>query len=129
YVSLINKCDYCVEHHFSGLTRLVGDAGRADEMRRALEAGTPAAAFDDRQAAGLDYAQTLTRDPARLTSKHIDALRTADFDDGEILEINQVTAYFNYANRTVLGLGISTDGDILGLSPGNSANPDDWQHG
>ena len=129
YVSLINKCGYCVEHHFGGLTRLVGDAERAKKMRRALETGTLAAAFDDKQAAGLEYAQTLTCDPAKLTADRIDLLRAAGFSDGEVLEINQVTAYFNYANRTVLGLGISTDGDILGLSPGNSANPDDWQHG
>ncbi|MDH3740959.1 MAG: peroxidase-related enzyme, partial [Hyphomicrobiales bacterium] len=129
YVSLINKCDYCVEHHFGGLTRLVGDTGRANEMRRALEAGNPGEAFDDRQTAGLDYAQTLTCAAASLTAESIAALRSIGFSDGEILEINQVTAYFNYANRTVLGLGISTDGDILGLSPGNSANPDDWQHG
>lgn len=56
------------------------------------------------------------------------ALRQAGFSDGEILEINQVTAYFNYANRTVLGLGCSTKGDVLGLSPNNSDNPDDWNH-
>ena len=56
------------------------------------------------------------------------ALRDAGFDDGEILEINQVTAYFAYANRTVLGLGINTAGDIIGLSPGDSSDPDNWSH-
>ena len=55
-------------------------------------------------------------------------MRNAGFDDGEILEINQVTAYFSYANRTVLGLGCSTDGDVLGLSPNNSEDPNDWGH-
>jgi hypothetical protein len=50
------------------------------------------------------------------------------YTDGEILEINQVSAYFSYANRTVLGLGCSTTGDILGLSPNKSDNPDDWNH-
>ena len=45
-----------------------------------------------------------------------------------MLEINQIAAYFNYANRTVLGLGCSITGDILGLSPNNSDNPDDWSH-
>ncbi len=55
-------------------------------------------------------------------------LRSAGYTDGEILEINQVSAYFSYANRTVLGLGCSTDGDILGLSPNNSDDPDDWNH-
>ncbi len=56
-------------------------------------------------------------------------LRAAGYGDGEILEINQVAAYFSYANRTVLGLGCSTECDILGLSPGESENPDDWLHG
>jgi uncharacterized protein YciW len=55
-------------------------------------------------------------------------MRNAGFDDGQILEINQVVAYFAYANRTVLGLGINTDGDVLGLSPNNSDNPNDWNH-
>ena len=49
-------------------------------------------------------------------------------DDGEILEINQVAAYFAYANRTVLGLGINTEGDDIGLSPGDSSDPDNWSH-
>jgi hypothetical protein len=44
------------------------------------------------------------------------------------LEINQVVAYFNYANRTVLGLGVETSGDLLGLSPGDSDDPENWQH-
>ena len=55
-------------------------------------------------------------------------MRQAGYSDGEILEINQVTAYFNYTNRTVLGLGCSTAGDILGLSPNKSDDPDDWNH-
>ncbi len=57
------------------------------------------------------------------------ALRQAGLGDGEILEINQVVSYFAYANRTVLGLGVSTRGDALGLSPGDSERPDDWRHG
>ena len=47
-------------------------------------------------------------------------MRAAGMDDGQILEINQVVAYFAYANRTVLGLGVTTQGDVLGQSPGNS---------
>jgi hypothetical protein len=39
-----------------------------------------------------------------------------------------VTAYFSYANRTVLGLGCSSKGDILGLSPNKSDDPDNWNH-
>jgi uncharacterized protein YciW len=58
----------------------------------------------------------------------IQAMLDAGWDDGEVLEINQVTAYFNYANRTVLGLGINTESDIIGLSPGDSADIDNWNH-
>ncbi|MFX4219488.1 MAG: hypothetical protein ACMVO3_00070 [Thalassobaculum sp.] len=32
-------------------------------------------------------------------------MRSAGWDNGEILEINQVEAYFAYANRTVLASG------------------------
>lgn len=76
----------------------------------------------------MHYARALTRSPWDLTETDATALRMAGWSDGEILEINQVCAYFSYANRTVLGLGCSTDGDTLGLSPGNSDNPDDWNH-
>ncbi len=53
---------------------------------------------------------------------------TLDCEEPEILEINQVAAYFNYANRTVLGLGCSTAGDILGLSPQDTRDLDNWGH-
>ncbi len=76
----------------------------------------------------MAYARKLTEDPSSVAQNDIERLRLAGFDDGEILEINQVSAYFSYANRTVLGLGCSTEGDILGLSPNNSADPDDWNH-
>lgn len=128
YVSMLNGCHYCVEHHFVGLTRLVGDAVRADAMRRAMEAGNLDAAFGAKECAALHYARALTLEPARMSSGHVAALREVGFSDGEILEINQVAAYFAYANRTVLGLGGSTDGDILGLSPNDSGNPDNWAH-
>ena len=128
YVSLLNQCTYCVEHHFAGLRRLLADDDRSAAVRQALEARDPGAAFSGRELAGLKYAQALTTDAAALCASDIEALRSAGFDDGDILELNQVTAYFSYANRTVLGLGINTDGDIIGLSPGDSSNPDNWSH-
>ena len=55
-------------------------------------------------------------------------LQVAGRNDGRILEANQVIAYFAYANRTVLGLGVATEGDILGLAPANLEDSDDWSH-
>lgn len=127
-VSDLNHCHYCVEHHFAGLTRLLGDENRASRIRQALEARAFAKEFSAREQAALSYATKLTLDAASVAPADIEALRRSGFDDGQILEINQVTAYFAYANRTVLGLGITTEGDVLGLSPNNSSNPEDWSH-
>ncbi len=76
----------------------------------------------------LSYARRLTLEPSEVTSDDLDRLRSAGVDDGEILEVNQVTAYFAYANRTVSGLGVTTAGDVLGLAPADTSG-DDWGHG
>tara|TARA_R110002049_G_scaffold44333_6_gene130165 strand:- start:22737 stop:23345 length:609 start_codon:yes stop_codon:yes gene_type:complete len=129
WVSSLNECTYCVEHHFAGMKRLLQDDIRADAIRVAITArDLDAAPLDAAQKCAMRYARQLTRDPAGVTVSQIDELRASGFDDGEILEINQVSAYFSYANRTVLGLGCSTKGDILGLSPNKSDKPDDWAH-
>ena len=128
YVSLLNRCQYCVDHHFAGLSRLLSDDARTAGIRSALDERNPAAAFSGRDLAGLQYAERLTMGAADLSADDIDGLRSAGFSDGEILELNQVTAYFAYANRTVLGLGVDTDGDTVGLSPGDGSDPGNWSH-
>lgn len=133
YVSILNECSYCIEHHFQGLRRLVGNDARSNAMRAAFEAGDTAPLLsaghiDAREKSALDYAARLTSKPTSITPAHLDDMRATGLDDGEILEINQVAAYFGYANRTVLGLGINTDGDIVGLSPNDDSDPDNWGH-
>ena len=128
WVSLLNGCRYCVEHHFAGLRRLLGDEERAAAVRAALEKGDLSRAFTPKERAALDYAVVLTRSPSEVSQADVERLRRAGWEDGEILEINQVVAYFNYANRTVLGLGVGLAGDVLGLSPQESADLTDWRH-
>lgn len=128
YVSILNRCHYCVEHHYAGMLRLIDDYDRALDIRAALEISEPGKAFDKKHAALLRYAKWLTISPSEISQRAIKKLRKLGITDGEILEVNQVTAYFNYANRTVLGLGVNTEGDLIGLSPGNSDDPDDWCH-
>jgi len=128
YVSLLNGCSYCVEHHFAGLSRLLRNDERAREIRRALETDNFDETFAPRERAILEYARQLTRSPGELDENSIEAMRAAGLDDGEILEANQVASYFAYVNRTVLGLGVTTTGDTLGLSPNDSADPENWQH-
>ena len=129
WVSALNKCGYCVEHHFSGLERLLDDEVKAKAIRTAINnRNISAMPLDKRQKLAMRYAEQLTLNPSDITQQVISELRNAGYSDGEILEINQVCAYFSYANRTVLGLGCSIDGDILGLSPNDSDDPDNWCH-
>ena len=128
WVSFLNDCNYCYEHHFAGMARLLDDDGRSTAIRHSVEARDLSQAFDGKDLAGLEYAGKLTTNAASVSKVDIDNMRSAGFDDGQILEINQVTAYFAYANRMVLGLGINTEGDIIGLSPGDDSDPDNWSH-
>lgn len=128
YVSLLNQCAYCVDHHYEGLKRLAGEE-EAGRLRKGLEkASLPENLLPSAYQLGLDYARQLTQLLTPMQERQLDRLRAAGLSDGQILEINQVVSYFNYANRTVLGLGVTTAGDILGLSPNDSDNESNWQH-
>ena len=129
WVSQLNRCAYCVGHHFEGLKRLLNDNRKSTAIRSALSVGDiETGPFSDKEKLALRYVEALTGNPSSVTEGMVTGMRAAGYDDGEILEINQVAAYFAYANRTVLGLGCSMEGDILGLSPNKSDNPDDWSH-
>jgi len=132
YTSMLNGCTYCVAHHFTGLRGLLGDDARAEQIRAALERGPEgneyARVFAPGEQAMLAYARKLTLHPGDMVEGDVGALKEAGFGEGEVLEINQVVSYFCYVNRTATGLGVGLDGDILGLSPGDSDDPDNWHH-
>ena len=128
FVSHLNQCGYCVDHHFAGLKRLLGDDEKAKLIKRFLEEDILNLPLEDKLIAGLIYAKKLTLQATKMKELDVENLRNVGFSDGEILEINQVTSYFNYVNRTVLGLGVNTKGDILGLSPNDSSDASNWSH-
>ncbi len=127
YVSLLNNCSYCVDHHYKGLQRLLNDNIKAEVIKKRLITNSYDAFFDKDYSLVLRYAENLTKNPVQITQNHINQLKDEGVDDGQILEINQVVSYFNYANRTVLGLGVTIEGDILGLSP-NDSDDENWNH-
>ncbi len=55
-----------------------------------------------------------TLSPENMAQADIAVLKAAGIDDGQILEANQIICYFNYVNRSLNGLGVSTDGDVVG---------------
>lgn len=129
YVSYLNKCDYCFDHHYAGFKKLYDNDAASEKFKQAVINDNLEGIFKDKYLAGCQYAKDLTLHHNELKKEHIELLRNKGFTDGEILEINQVASYFNYVNRTVVGLGVDTKGDIIGLSPNNSDDPNNWSHG
>ena len=115
YVSVLNDCSYSLANHWANASHLIGNEERAEEIRKALDARRPEAAFAGRELALLRYAEKLTLCPGEMEQADVDLLRQAGLDDGEILEANQIVCYFNYVNRSLNGLGVSTQGDIVGF--------------
>ncbi len=114
-VSLVNGCDYCVAHHQRGLGRALADRKTISRWLAALRTdGFDDEVFDSRQISALKYADRLTRAPRAISRDDVERLRTDGWSDGEILEINQVVAYFAYANRAVLGLGVRLEKSEIG---------------
>lgn len=114
YVSLLNDCDYSYANHWKNARHLMGDGGRADRVEAALKARAPEDAFEGGELALLRYAEKLTLHPGGMVQADVAALRAAGIDDGAILEANQIVGYFNYVNRLLNGLGVSTAGDVVG---------------
>ena len=128
YTSLLNRCEYSVAHHFAGLSRLLQDPSRAQVIYRALAADGPGRVFSGKELARRRYARKLTLTPGDMAEHDVTALREAGATDEQILEANQVVAYFNYSNRLLNGLGVTTRGDVLGFSPPNTDDLTEWGH-
>jgi uncharacterized peroxidase-related enzyme len=128
YVSKLNNCEYCVKHHSVGLEKLLNDNQKFNNIIVNLQSDLFCKIFDTKYEKALFYSKLLTLNPKKVLKEDIDGLIEVGFTNGEVLEINQVVAYFNYANRTVLGLGVNTNDDILGLSPNDSFNEKSWNH-
>jgi len=128
-VSRLNGCGYCDRHHTTGLRRLMEKSAMSfEDYDRALQQPMPGVPFSPTEQAALGYAAKLTHTPAEIEQADIDYLKEQGMSDGEILELNQVASYFAYANRSVTGLGVSIEGEVLGLSPQPGEGDDTWRH-
>lgn len=114
YVSILNQCPYSLANHWANARHLIGDEHRAERIEKALHTDTPETVFDGGQLELLRYTRKLTLSPGQMVKGDVDRLGQAGISDGEILEANQIIGYFNYVNRLLNGLGVSTDGDTVG---------------
>lgn len=114
FVSLLNNCNYSYTHHWDNAQALIGQPSRSYEISNALKTRDLDLVFEKKEVALLRYSEKLTLDVGLMLEEDIDKLRLLNCSDGEILEINQVVAYFNYCNRLLNGLGVSLRGDRVG---------------
>ena len=114
YVSVLNDCAYSFANHWKNAAHLIGDEARAAGIEAAIRARQPETVFDGAELALMRYAEKLTLSPGAMEQDDVAALGEAGLDDGAILEANQIICYFNYVNRSINGLGVTTQGDIVG---------------
>jgi len=114
YVSILNQCPYSLANHWANARHLIADDVKADAIEQALHAKQPETVFAGSELALLVYAQKLTLQPGDMNAADVEALKQEGLSDGEILEANQIIGYFNYVNRLLNGLGVTTDGDTVG---------------
>ncbi len=80
-----------------------------DELVENLTTDWRKAELSDADRQMLEYTEKLTLEPSQMNESDVVALRDQGFSDSAILDINQVTGYFAFANRLADGLGIELE--------------------
>jgi uncharacterized peroxidase-related enzyme len=103
--SLLNGTTHCA----SGLRHRLLDEGWTPAALEAV-AADPAnvRTSDPRLDAIAAHAARLTTQPHAVTAPDLDALRACGLGDLELLDLNNVVAYYNYINRVANGLGLTS---------------------
>ena len=114
YVSIINNCKYSLSNHWANACHLINDIKKSEKIKLALDERSPGDVFEGKELAFLQYAEKLTLSPSEMNENDVINLRRYGASDGEILEANQIICYFNYVNRSINGLGVTTKGDTVG---------------
>ncbi len=115
WVAILCGCRYASDNHGANMVSLLGDPDRGRAMLAALEAGDIPADADARLAAILAYTRKLTLEPAAMAHADVAALREAGLGDAGIFEVNQIAANFAYWARMLNGLGVTADGEPVGM--------------
>jgi uncharacterized peroxidase-related enzyme len=110
--SLLNGTAHCA----SGLLLKLGSLGVSADVLAAIRADP--AGFElpaghdlprpERLLAIASHAAKLTTSPTKMTDDDLAELRGHGLGDLEIVDLNNLVAYYNYINRIVMGLGLRT---------------------
>jgi uncharacterized peroxidase-related enzyme len=104
--SVLNGTPHCA----SGLVHRLADLSVSSSVvdraaRSPQDLGTGHARLD----AIAAYAWKLTVSPSEIEQSDVEHLRNVGLDDLEILDLNNIVAYYNYINRVANGLGLRTE--------------------
>ncbi len=91
-------------HHSAALTEESGGPALAEAVASGDWEELPS-----RLTALLGYAAKLTVRPWEVTEEDLTPLREAGLADRDIVDANQVVAYYNYVNRVADGLGVELE--------------------
>ena len=104
--SRLNGTDHCA----SGLRLKLESLGLAAAVLAAIDADPANVdSGDDRFDAICAYAAKLTRSPDAVVEDDVDRLREHGLSDLDILDLNNMVAYYAYINRVVMGLGLRSE--------------------
>jgi len=98
--SSANRCYYCLIAHGQAVRELSGDP----QLGEMMVTNYRVADLSERQRVMLDFAWKLTKSPHDIGEADRQALRDVGFSDGDIFDISDVTAFFNYTNRVAHAL-------------------------
>jgi uncharacterized peroxidase-related enzyme len=101
-VSASNDCHYCVNHHAEALNHYWKNMEKIKNVIQDFRS----IHLPERVLKMLEYVVKLTKTPNAMEQSDIATLRTSGFSDEDILNINLIASYFNFVNRTALGLGV-----------------------
>lgn len=97
-----NRCEYCLAAH----TVLGGKAGASPADMAAAQLGQ---SDDPRTAAALEFALKVVQQRAQITDADVARLRSAGFDDGQIVEIMAHVALNLFTNYVNVALDVPLD--------------------
>lgn len=91
-------------HHGAGLTRESGQPALAEAVASGRIEELPG-----RLPVLCRYALKLTLEPWAMEEQDLAPMRAAGLSDRDIVDANQVVAYYNYVNRVADGLGVELE--------------------
>lgn len=102
-VSMINQCNYCLQHHLSSSKR----AGLTPDDWAALKKADYSR-FPEKEQAAVRYAEKLTRTPHEVHDADFATLKKY-FSDAEVVDVNTLAALANLTNRLTDSLGAEVE--------------------